>query len=223
MPLFICKFCSSERKNNNSLRNHERTCKLNSDRQLTLFSNPEFQKNKTGKKSNQFIKAKELGLPPPEVTFETRKKISLKSSLYKHTEESKNKISIKLTLAHEQGRAWNIGKSRWNNEPSYPEKFFMKVIENEFLNKNYTREYSIGKYSADFCWIDLKKIIEIDGDQHQRFKEYAERDKRKDNYLMSMGYSILRISWKDMFREPKKYIDIAKKFIETDFSRDPSK
>lgn len=32
-----CKFCNKECKNNNSLRNHERLCKLNPNRQLTTF------------------------------------------------------------------------------------------------------------------------------------------------------------------------------------------
>lgn len=32
-----CRYCSKECKNNNSLRNHERLCKLNPQRQLTNF------------------------------------------------------------------------------------------------------------------------------------------------------------------------------------------
>lgn len=28
-----------------------------------------------------------------------------------------------MKLAHKEHRAHNIGQSRWNNEPSYPEKF----------------------------------------------------------------------------------------------------
>lgn len=33
--MFNCKFCNKECKNDNSLRNHERLCKLNPNRQLT--------------------------------------------------------------------------------------------------------------------------------------------------------------------------------------------
>ena len=35
---FICKFCEKVCKNANSLRNHERLCKQNPNRQFTLFS-----------------------------------------------------------------------------------------------------------------------------------------------------------------------------------------
>jgi len=69
-----------------------------------------------------------------------------------------------MTKAHKEGRAHNIGESRWNNEPSYPERWFMKVIENEFEDKNYTREYPFHRFSLDFAWIEKKKCIEIDGD-----------------------------------------------------------
>jgi very-short-patch-repair endonuclease len=129
--------------------------------------------------------------------------------------KTKNKLSISGKLAHEEGRAWNIGMSRWNNEPSYPEKFFMKVIDNEFKDKNYEREYSIGIYSLDFAWINKKKVIEIDGEQHQRFEEYKERDKRKDNFLKNNGWKILRIIWKDMYNNTKEEIKKCKDFIDS--------
>ena len=132
----------------------------------------------------------------------------------KLSKESKEKISNSMKKAHSEGRAWNIGMSRWNNEPSYPEKFFMKVIKNEFIDKEYIREYPMGIYSADFAWEHKKKIIEIDGSQHQRFKEYIERDKRKDNYIISQGWKILRVSWQDMLKDTKKWINICREFIE---------
>ena len=37
----------------------------------------------------------------------------------------KQKISSSMKKAHAEGRAHNIGECRWNNEPSWPEKWFM--------------------------------------------------------------------------------------------------
>lgn len=128
--------------------------------------------------------------------------------------ETKNKISKSMKKAHKEGRAWNIGKSRWNNKPSYPEEFFIKVIENEFNDKIYKREYNVGTYSIDFAWVHKKLAIEIDGDQHQRFTEYMERDKRKDKHLNENGWKVLRINWRDMCNNTKFYIDICKNFID---------
>ena len=214
MSIFICKFCGSERKNHNSWRNHERLCKKNKNRQKTIFADKDFQKNNKNRE-NQYTKAKKLGLPKPEVSNETRKKIGEKSRInnLKRDDSINKKISESMKKAHAEGRAWNIGKSRWNNEPSYPEQFFMKVIENEFIDKDYINEYPIGIYSADFCWPRLKKIIEIDGDQHQRFEEYIERDKRKDEFLNREGYQVLRVVWKEMFNRPKEMIQTCYEFI----------
>jgi very-short-patch-repair endonuclease len=130
------------------------------------------------------------------------------------SEETKQVISDKMKLAHKEGRAWNIGKSRWNNKKSYPEIFFEKVINNEFLDKYYKTEYNIGIYSLDFAWIHKKKVIEIDGEQHERFEEYRLRDIKKDEFLISNGWTILRIKWKDMYNNTKEKIQEAKNFID---------
>ena len=129
-------------------------------------------------------------------------------------EDMKEKISEGMLKAHAEGRAHNIGSCRWNNKPSWPEQWFMKVIENEFNDKNYIREYSFGRYSLDFAWVDKKKCIEIDGEQHQRFEDYQERDKRKDNLLKENGWEVLRIIWKEAFNNPKEIIQKAKNFID---------
>lgn len=170
----------------------------------------------SGKKGrNQYQKAKDLGLPAPEISEETRKILSEKAVInnLNRSPEVNKKISESMKKAHKEGRAWNIGKSRWNNEPSYPEKFFMDVVENEFDDRDYKNEYPIGIYSADFCWPHLKKVIEIDGDQHQRFDEYIERDKKKDKFLFDEGYQVLRVIWKEMYKNPKEKIKECYDFI----------
>ena len=129
------------------------------------------------------------------------------------TDEHRQKISKAMKVAHKEGRAWNIGKSRWNNEPSWPEKFFMQVIENEFADKEYEREYSVSIYSCDFAWPHKKKCIEIDGSQHQRFKDVKERDKRKDEKLSAEGWEVLRIPWTEFFHDTKHWIELSNNFI----------
>jgi very-short-patch-repair endonuclease len=130
------------------------------------------------------------------------------------SEETKKKISESMKKAHKEGRAWNIGKSRWNNEPSYPEKFWMRVIKNEFDDKSFKREFPCGVYSIDFAWPHKMLAIEIDGEQHQRFQENRKRDERKDGYLEKTGWKLLRIDWKECCADPHQWINIAKSFID---------
>ena len=128
-------------------------------------------------------------------------------------EEMRIRISESMKKAHEEGRAWNIGKSRWNNEPSYLEKWFMTVIENEFEDKNYVREYPFHKFSLDFAWVEKRICIEIDGEQHERFEDQKLRDKEKDELLAKEGWKELRIKWKDCCNNPKYYIQLAKELF----------
>ena len=157
------------------------------------------------------------------LTKETSAKIyesSLKNSKTKRgkkkkplSDEHKRKISESMRIAHKEGRAHNIGSCRWNNTPSYPEEFFMRIIDNEFNDKNYIREHPFGKYSIDFAWLDKKKAIEIDGQQHEN-PDSIIHDKQKDEFIISNGWEVLRIKWKDMFNDTKKWIDISRNFIE---------
>jgi very-short-patch-repair endonuclease len=222
MTNYTCQYCGSEKynKNQNSFRNHERMCKMNPERQKSFFSSEDFQnKRKLNGGQNQYTKAKSLGLDKPSISDDTRKKFSNSAKEWqsKRSEEKiishRSKISESMKIAHKEKRAWNIGKSRWNNKPSYPEIFFSEIIQNEFSDKEYIREFPIGIYSADFCWPHLKKVIEIDGSQHSRFEEYKERDKRKDIFLTSEGYKILRISWSDMCQNTLEKIKEAYNFI----------
>ena len=69
------------------------------------------------------------------------------------TEETRKKISEGMKKAHAEGRANNWQDSRRKNgkEGSYPEQFFMKIIENEINDKNYIFQYRVSKYSLDFA------------------------------------------------------------------------
>jgi len=171
------------------------------------FCNKEFE---TGPKLGSHVRMCKLNPNYSKIISSLSKANTGKSP----SEATKLNLSESMKLAHAEGRAWNIGQSRWNNKPSYPELFFIKVIENEFKDKEYIREYPFSKYSIDFAWVHLNKAIEIDGSQHERFKEYKDRDKLKDKLLIKNGWSILRIKWKDMYNDPKKFIKIAKDFIQ---------
>ena len=161
-----------------------------------------------GKKgSNQYTDGTKV------MSQETKDKIAAKSKLHKHSKETKQKISESMIAAHAEGRAWNIGASRWNNKQSYPEQFFSKVIENHFEDIDYVTEYPFLIYSFDFAWPHKRKAIEIDGDQHERFEDYRLRDIRKDNLAIDHGWEVLRIKWKDIYNDPTHFICIAHSFI----------
>lgn len=89
----------------------------------------------------------------------------------------------------------------------------MKVIANEFMDKNYRRELGFGKFYLDFAWVDKQVCIEIDGQQHDR-PEQQRRDIEKDQLLLENGWKVLRIRWVNMFNSPKTWIALAKEFVD---------
>jgi len=123
----------------------------------------------------------------------------------RHKPETIVKLSKAMRKAIAEGRG-NI----WKGTPSYPEKFFMKVIENEFKDKAYKFNLRQGRYKIDFAWVDKMKCIEIDGEQHNFSKQ---KDEERDEFLGSKGWNILRIKWIDLFNNTKKWIRIANKFV----------
>jgi|688.fasta_scaffold326745_1 hypothetical protein len=71
-----CNYCGSERKNLNSKSQHELYCKSNPDKRNKI---PSY--GMLGKRgSNQFTKAKKLGLPKPDVKESTRQILAEKTS-----------------------------------------------------------------------------------------------------------------------------------------------
>ena len=171
-----------------------------------------------GYENNRVVWNKGLSIADPRVARISEKVSATllakdKSTWPKPSEKQKRQISSSMKKAHAEGRAWNIGASRWNNAPSYPEQFFMQVIENEFADKAYVREHPFSRFSLDFAWPHKKLCIEIDGEQHQRFADYKARDERKDAVLKEAGWKVLRLIWRDVYADPKKHIQLAKEFI----------
>lgn len=197
--MFKCKYCQKECKNNNSLRNHERLCKENPNRQYTPFHNQDFQEKY---RENHYTKAKRLNLPKPEPYNKGKPGTMLGKT---HSEETKQKISkarIKYLNENPDKVPYKLNHS---SKESYPEKYFRELFEKEGLNLN--KQYSVGIYSLDFALVENKIDIEIDGDQHYLDPKIVEIDKRRNDYLTSLGWKIIRVKWSDY----KKLIDKEKK------------
>ena len=135
--------------------------------------------------------------------------------ILKETERRK-KISKKMKYNFENGliKGWVINSSK--DRRSYPEKFFIKVFENNNLYKTFTIEekFSYGKYFIDFLFIDIKLVVEIDGSQHYRTKEAIEHDRIRDEFFINEGFKIYRVKWTDVIKNSKSEIDEFLKFIE---------
>lgn len=85
----------------------------------------------------------------------------------------------------------------------------------------------VGKYRADLVlygisvksdepskWLRVPLVVECDGhDFHEKTKEQAKRDKRRDRDLMSKGFHVLRFTGSEIFNAPKGCADEAVHYV----------
>ena len=159
------------------------------------------------KGTNQYTKAKELGLPKPEITEESRLKRS-KANSRPHTEETKNKISAaRIKFLRENPHMVPYKLNHYSKGRSYPEEYWKTVLDSN--NLIYEEQYQIGPYQLDFAFVGSKIDLEIDGDQHHLDQRIVKSDIRRNEYLSSLGWKTIRVKWSDY-----KKLDDKKTFVE---------
>jgi very-short-patch-repair endonuclease len=78
----------------------------------------------------------------------------------------------------------------------------------------FRREYPIPPYTVDFCCVERKLIIEVDGETHFTDEGLA-RDENRDRFLASQGYKILRIPGYAVIGEDGNPLQTIKEFVAT--------
>lgn len=210
----FCKFCGKECKNKNSLVQHEIRCKENPNKINACISNFNnigriaWNKGLT-KETDERVKQRGLNL---------HNNVKSGKTIFKghiHSEETKEKLSTirKKYLSENPDKVpYLINHS---SKTSYPEKYFMELFEKENINLKY--HHMINKYELDFCDLDKKVDIEVDGEQHYVDKRIVNSDKDRDEFLKNLGWEIFRIRWSDYqklsLQERKEVINNIKNII----------
>ena len=66
---------------------------------------------------------------------------------------------------------------------------WQRLRNRQIFNFKFRRQYPIDPYVVDFCCLDLKLIIELDGSQHF---EQASYDENRSLYLAQRGFKVIR-------------------------------
>ena len=125
---------------------------------------------------------------------------------YKHSETTKKIIREKRLgwmKDNPEQTAWRV-----RNLPSYPEKMFIRLCNDNALSSIYdiVREYPVFPHYIDFAFINAKVAVEIDGSQHWLDQSRIQHDFIKDANLKRHGWRILRIP---EFKLKTSYMQIA--------------
>ena len=217
--MYNCKYCNKECKNKNSLAQHEIRCRLNPNK---IAIQPNFSKYNeklrlglvTKINTNQYVKAKNLGLPKPEISEETKEKFAKIWRGRKHTEESKQKISSSMKrVVRERPKSYSASNVNGRvKKVEYNGIIFdssWEVIVAKFLDDNniiwerpkngfeYIWENGTHLYYPDFYIPSMDLYIEVKGYKRSR-DEYKWKSvsnliviKRKEINAINKGLYIL--------------------------------
>ena len=63
-----------------------------------------------------------------------------------------------------------------------------------FADLKFRRQFPIGPYIADFCCVERKLVVELDGGQHVSQRAY---DDEREEFIETQGFRVIRF-WNDV-------------------------
>ena len=60
----------------------------------------------------------------------------------------------------------------------------------------------LGPYEVDFLWREQRLVVEVDGFAYHSDRAAFERDRRRDADLAALGYTVVRVTWRQLVDEP---------------------
>jgi very-short-patch-repair endonuclease len=76
---------------------------------------------------------------------------------------------------------------------------WQRIRRKQLKGRQFYRQKNIGDFIVDFYCPSAKLIVELDGGQHYT-EEGVKADQIRDNYLENFGFSVLRFSDREVFK-----------------------
>ena len=185
-----CKFCGRERSSFQSNIQHEIRCKKNPD---GIKVKPSY--GMLGKKgSNQYIKAEQLGLPKPVLSYETREKIRIASANQTWTEERR--------INHRQA----MRRAVEHNPESYTSSNRGRTKQIEYDGIKFQ-----GKWELEFyCWAKDNELNLIRSIVGFKYTWNGDRTYFPDFYIESLDLYV-EVKGYETERDRAKWLQFPKK------------
>jgi very-short-patch-repair endonuclease len=94
------------------------------------------------------------------------------------------------------------------------EAFLWILIRSDVVAK-FRRQEPIGRYICDFVCYRHRIIVELDGSQHA----HSTYDEKRDEWLGSQGFTVLRFQNEEMLRDPVSVINTIRNATSPDSDR----
>ena len=83
------------------------------------------------------------------------------------------------------------------------EKLFYELAQFEL---NLYPQHEVGPYRLDFAIPEKRIAIELDGHDYHKTKEQRTKDAKRDRYLTELGWTVLRFTGTEIYRDPKSCV-----------------
>lgn len=102
---------------------------------------------------------------------------------------------------HRNSEATEFPRKQRTTANEFAHDVWQMVRNRQCCGEKFRREVVIEPFTVDFCCIDLKLVVEVDG-KHHITDVGISTDRKRDQYLEQLGYKILRIPGYEVLREP---------------------
>lgn len=76
-----------------------------------------------------------------------------------------------------------------HNQTEAEHELWARLGARQLCSAKFRRQHSIGRFIVDFCCLEHRLVIELDGGQHAA---QAEADQKRSAFLARFGYRVLR-------------------------------
>jgi very-short-patch-repair endonuclease len=73
-------------------------------------------------------------------------------------------------------------------------------------------------YEVDMLWPALRLIVELDGRRFHEHPRAFERDRERDADLAAAGFTVLRVTWQRLLRQPRREAERLRALLAGDHS-----
>ena len=80
-------------------------------------------------------------------------------------------------------------RSLRRRQTSVEKKLWSRLRARQLHNAKFRRQHPIARYIVDFCCLEARLIVELDGGQHA---SQTETDRKRTDWLASQGFRVLR-------------------------------
>jgi very-short-patch-repair endonuclease len=83
-------------------------------------------------------------------------------------------------------------------------RLWSQLRSKQLFGMKFRRQHPIGPFIVDFVCLEKKHVIEVDGGQHSKG---SDKDLKRDEWLASEGYKVLRYWNDDVLKETKSVLE----------------